>query len=50
MDDADGEIRVADIDVDDLAIDARKRVDRLDLFGGDVGRGLRILRQGRGRK
>jgi hypothetical protein len=48
MNHADREIRVADIDVDDLSIHAGTLVHELDLFRCDVGGALRVLRQAGG--
>src|SRR6185436_17215511 len=45
MDDADGEVQVADIDDADLAIDAWRRVHLLHFFIGDVGGRRRLLRR-----
>jgi hypothetical protein len=45
MDDANGEILIADVDHADLAIDAWCRVHLLDLFVGDVGGRRRLLRR-----
>jgi hypothetical protein len=48
MNHTDCQVGVADVDVDDLPIDARALVHELDLFGGDVGCAFRVLRQAGG--
>jgi hypothetical protein len=49
MHDANGFVQLPDVDADDLPIGSRRRVDRLDLFIGDVSCRLRRLRSGRDR-
>jgi hypothetical protein len=49
MNHADGEVGLANVDVDDLAIDAGTLVHQRNVFGGDIGGALGILRQGRHR-
>jgi hypothetical protein len=46
MNNANGQIRLANVDIDDLPIYARTLVDEGNFFSRDVGRALRVLRRG----